>query len=632
MLRASSCILLLIAFFPTSLFADVIDPLYSSHCFDFDTQYAYVGTPLGINVFDKRENSWLDLDVWISEKRTVTAEEEPYARSINVLSVLADSNQVWVAVGERGGVFKIDLDSDKMEWWRNPQKDLIAICSDSVLLTSGDTITCPYPSNTVVSIRNNRIGNVLFATLWGIAELDGKRWRVFPAYHPYAEYEEKSMIDASITSLVIDNRDRWWIGISDFYFAYYESEGSPETESDVNGGLVHYNGKIWKHFYAYDYNLKQEDNTHIKVPLMSNDVTCVEADGDDIWIGTKYGVNVYDTQGNLWRTYDKEDCTVFENGISSIAASPKFVWIASWYNIARYDKDSDEWSIVGKEVLPFGSFRSIGYDRYADEVWAVSSQSYGRDVYVYRYKQGNWTVYPTKERVTLEEPDELIKLGMFLKRHNFQEGAKSTFSKFIELYPDHTELVHAKYELLLLEGLNEKVVEEFQLSNPSSHYSVKLYYDLAQLFQRGKKWNKALRYFQIYVENTVSREDIFKAKNAMTKCYRAVGEYEKEAALLETLYYAYPEEERKWGFRGKIGNIYKDKIHDYWKAIEWYRKKLTIGLYTYGIRTSDETLLKIGECFERLGEYDSALVTYGKIQNPRLKETVENRIKSIKDK
>jgi TolA-binding protein/frataxin-like iron-binding protein CyaY len=626
-------IVLLSVLLPSSLFADVIDPLYSTGCMDFSSQYTFIGTPFGLSVYDKKRNHWLELDkLWISEKKTVTEQETPYGGAISILSVLSDSDWIWIAGGERKGVFRTNITSGETEWWVNSQKELIGRSTHSKGGVPGPTFECPFPSNTVVSIKKDRKGNILFATLFGIAQFNGENWRIFPAYFSSAGFGEKSGIDACITSIAVDNINRLWIGTSDFYYAYYELEGAPETENDINGGLILYDGKIWKHFYAYNYNLKQEDSLHIKAPLLSNDVTCVEVDGDEVWIATRHGLNVYNPKINEWRSYDKKDCAVLGTAVTSIAITPDFIWVASRNGVAKFDKKANKWTTSGHGILPFESIKSIAYDSYGKGIWAVTALSFDKDAYVYKYKQGKWTIYPTRKRLVLKNPEELMNFALFLKKSEVKEEAKSMFKELIKEYPGYERSLQAKYELLLLEGLDEEKVKEFQENYPSSPYAISLYRALGEHYKIQKKWTEAIKYFDIYIRNCKSSEHVFEEKYAMSQCYGANREYKKQVALLEDIYLAYPEEARRWKLRLKIGDIYRDKIHNYRKAIEWYEKKLTVGNYTYGIRVSDARLLRIGECYERLGEYDKAIATYEKIQTGWKLKEAKNRIERIRQR
>lgn len=447
-------ILLFLVLLPSSLFGDVMDPGYSTHCMDFNSQYAFIGTPFGLSVYDNKEDCWLDLRLWVSEKKSAIERKVSFGQAPNILSVLSDSNWVWVSMWERRGVFRIDLKNSEVEWWLNSHQ--------LTGYTQGITATifeCPFPWNTIVSIQEDRKGNILFATLFGIAQYNKKGWETLPAYCPYAGFREKSEIDACVTSITVDNINRLWIGTSDFYYAYYEPEGPPEK--NVNGGVILYDGKIWKHFYAHNYNLKQEDSSHTRTPLLSNDVTCVEADGDDIWIGTKYGVNVYNPKINEWRTYDKKDCAVLGNGITSIAVTPDFIWVASWNGIAKFDKKRNRWSISGEGVIPLESIKSIAYDPYRKSIWAVTVLHAYKDVYVYKYKQGKWSIYSTRRRVVLKNPEELMNFALFLKKRGVKEEAKSAFKEFLEKYPRHEKSAQAKHELLLIKGVKEEEVKEF---------------------------------------------------------------------------------------------------------------------------------------------------------------------------
>jgi ligand-binding sensor domain-containing protein len=403
---------------------------------DFDSRYAYIGTPVGLSVYDKEKDCWLVLDFVISEKTTVMAEKFHYTSASNILSVLADTEWIWVGVGERQGIFKINLGINEVE---RGQKDR---------LNSGgnvNKIKCPLPSNHVISIKKDKEGNIWFATPHGIAQYDGENWEVIPVKTYYRE----SKLDATVTSIAIDNANRLWVGTSDFYYAYYDPIDGL-NEEDVKGGIILFNGGNWQYFYAYNYNLEKEDSSHIKTPLLSNDVNCVAIDSHDIWIGTKDGVSIYNYESNAWRNYDENHSDVLSD-IVSIAVTPDYVWTASLKGIAKFHKHELKWSISGEKELPFTSVRSIAYDPYDNSIWVVTYLYAYKDIYVYRYKNGEWFIYPTRRRVNMKDPDDLVQLGIFLDRRKVYSEAKIVFKEFLTKYPTHEKSGYVEKELLLLD-------------------------------------------------------------------------------------------------------------------------------------------------------------------------------------
>lgn len=603
-------VFLLSVFLPSALFADVMDPAYSTHCMDFNSQFAFIGTPFGLSVYDKEEKHWLELDLWISEGKTVTEKEMPHGHAPHILSLLSDSSWVWAGVWERRGVFRVNLMNDEVELWRNSKQLVGGFTGDTQGITA-PIFECPLPWNTIVSIKKDRKGNILFATLFGIAQYNNEGgWKTLPAYCPYAGFREESEIDACITSIAVDDSNGLWIGTSDFHYAYYELEGAPEEE-DVNGGVIFFDGKSWRHFYAHNYNLQQEDSMHVKTPLLSNHVTCVETDGDDVWIGTQYGVNVYNQETNEWRSYDEKDCEILGDYITSIAIAPDFNWVASRNGIAKFDKKVNRWSISGRGILPFESIQSIAYDPCKQSIWAVTCLYAYKDVYVYRCMEDEWSIYSSRKRVALKDPEELINLGLFLRKRGVNKESKAVFEEFLVKYAKHEKSLQAKYELLLLDGLSEENVQDFQKKYPNSVYAINLDRDLAKHYMRKRRWKAALRQLDHFISRCESREDLFDAMYAMSQCYESIHEYEKQVAVLEEICLKYPEKLRAWDFDHKIGSIYENKIHDYRKAIEYYEAVLTRPRRGGPV---DELILDIGECYEKLGEYEKAVSTYEKIQ------------------
>jgi ligand-binding sensor domain-containing protein len=415
---------------PATLIADAVPPKNNSCCIDFDSRYVYVGTAWGFGIYDKEHDRWCDPPYEIAEKKTI-ADAQTIVSS--VLAVLSDSESVWI--GHHGfGVYRFDKQSGEMKNWRN----------EFFTQTDSNKIKCPLPSNTVNTIKTDRRGNIFFATPFGIAKFRDNKWQIFQM--------ETGKLEDNPTSLAIDEASRLWVGASNFYYAYYEERGAPSDERDVGGGIHCFDGKKWMHFYAYNYNLKQEDALHRKTPLLTNAVSCIAADGNLILTGSSLGISVYDSGTDNWRNYTEKNHEMLK-GVSSIAVTPYYWWIGSSKGILQYVKGDGTWLVPFKDTLPASVIESVAFDPSDSSLWAVATH---RDAYVYRYRDGKLTIYPTRKRITTETPEELFQLGLFLKYRQAMEEARIAFTDFIQKYPSHDKAKQAKQALLDLGEHDER--------------------------------------------------------------------------------------------------------------------------------------------------------------------------------
>lgn len=410
---------------PATLIADAVPPKNNSCCIDFDSRYVYVGTAWGFGIYDKEHDRWCDPPYEIAEKKTI-ADAQTIVSS--VLAVLSDSESVWI--GHHGyGVYRFDKQSGEMKNWRN----------EFFTQTDSSKIKCPLPSNTVNTIKADRHGNVFFATPSGIAKFRDNKWEIFQI--------ETGKLEDNPTSLTIDEANRLWVGASNFYYAYYEERGAPGDERDVGGGIHCFDGKKWMHFYAYNYNLKQEDALHRKTPLLTNAVSCIAADGNVVLVGSNLGLSIYNSNTESWRNQTEDDWEMLR-GVSSVAITPDYWWIGSSTGMLRYDKGDSTWSIPYEDSLPSCLIASIAHDPYDESVWAVTQRYAYEDIYVYRYRNGELTIYPTRKRIITENAEELFQLGVFLKHIAATDEARIVFGEFMEKYPNDDKVEQVERALL----------------------------------------------------------------------------------------------------------------------------------------------------------------------------------------
>lgn len=397
----------------TILAADAIPPRNNSSCIDFDSRYVYIGTRWGLSIYDKEQDRWCDPPLEIAEKKTIADIQTLISA---VLAILSDSELVWIG-HHFNGVYRFVKRSGELEHWRNEWFDHY----------DDRKIKYPLPSNTVNSIKKDGLGNIFFATPDGIAKFYDNEWEIFQI--------EAGKLEGNPTSLDIDDANRLWVGLSNFYYAYYEERAAPSDERDVGGGVQCFDGEKWKHFYAYNYNLGQEDSLHRKTSLITNKVACIANDGNLVLVGSDLGLSIYDSKTDSWRNQTKEDWDMLR-GVGSIAVTQDYLWVGSSTGMLRYDKRDSIWSVPYKDNLPSCGIASIAYDPYDESIWAVTRHYARTDVYIYRYRNGELTIYPTRKRIITENAEELFQLGVFLKHIAATDEARIVFAEFMEKYPN----------------------------------------------------------------------------------------------------------------------------------------------------------------------------------------------------
>ena len=137
--------------------------------------------------------------------------------------------------------------------------------------------------------------------------------------------------------------------------------------------------------------------------LISNNIRCISADDNNVWIATDRGVSRFQRETRAWAHYTKEDGLVdtFIEAITlDTAGNP---WFISSFGGASY-LDGKKWSSFtsGKELPDFPhSSIAIGPD---GDVW-VGSGGGG----VSRYDGRDWTTYTTGADYDLEYVKAIIQ-------------------------------------------------------------------------------------------------------------------------------------------------------------------------------------------------------------------------------
>ena len=126
--------------------------------------------------------------------------------------------------------------------------------------------------------------------------------------------------------------------------------------------------------------------------LVSNEVNCIAADSDNVWIATARGVSRWDRQQDKWLHYTMED-GLSNDMVNAVAIDGQWVWFATDEGVSRYDMQtntfatfrtidglaSDEVSSIAVDgnYVWFGTSEGLNrYDKTIDS-WAVRTRKDG---------------------------------------------------------------------------------------------------------------------------------------------------------------------------------------------------------------------------------------------------------------
>jgi ligand-binding sensor domain-containing protein len=153
------------------------------------------------------------------------------------------------------------------------------------------------PSNRIVSIIEDRTGNLWFGTDAGISKYDGKNFTQFS--------EKEGLVSNMVSIIYIDSKGVFWVGtwggvsqfdgtkFTDFTIPHPSIESTPNegTKDWTTSIFEDSKGNIWfgrDGYGASNYNGKEFIHVTKKQGLYSNNVQAISEDYEgNIWIGTR---------------------------------------------------------------------------------------------------------------------------------------------------------------------------------------------------------------------------------------------------------------------------------------------------------------------------------------------------------
>ena len=129
----------------------------------------------------------------------------------------------------------------------------------------------------------------------------------------------------------------------------------------------------------------------VKRTLISNEVNCIAADANDVWIATARGVSRWERQQDQWLHYTMED-GLANDMVNAVAVDGQWVWFATDEGVSRYDTQTDTFSTFRTiDGLASDEVSSIAID--GNYVWFGTSEGLNR----YDKTIDSWAVRTRKD-------------------------------------------------------------------------------------------------------------------------------------------------------------------------------------------------------------------------------------------
>ncbi len=249
------------------------------------------------------------------------------------------------------------------------------------------------PSNTIMSIVQDREGFLWVGTYNGVCRFDGYRFKsVFPS-----SAKNTTPRSNQVSSMLADDSGRIWVGMIDGLYRFCPEMGDlvPHSLSEQSGSLLHYSitvlyqtrdGMLWigtpRGLNRLDpdrgtLKLFRNERTKAKDNIISsNFITAIHQDASGtLWIGTSWGLNRYHQKNDNFQCYfhqaDRRD-SLSHSAIHSLASDRSGnVWIGTRNGLNCWEKARGRFTHYLTNPVHDG--RSLN-----DTVWAIHADSNGR--------------------------------------------------------------------------------------------------------------------------------------------------------------------------------------------------------------------------------------------------------------
>ena len=128
--------------------------------------------------------------------------------------------------------------------------------------------------------------------------------------------------------------------------------------------------------------------------LVSNEVNCIAADSDNVWIATARGISRWERQQDKWLHYTMED-GLANDRVNAVAVDGQWVWFATDEGVSRYDMETNTFATFRTiDGLASDQVSSIAVD--GNYVWFGTSEGLNR----YDKTIDSWAVRTPERRLS----------------------------------------------------------------------------------------------------------------------------------------------------------------------------------------------------------------------------------------
>lgn len=283
-------------------------------------------------------------------------------------------------------------------------------------------------SNIVVSLARAVDGGLWIGTYFGgLNYFDGKNFTRFS----YAPNNPNSICDQSVWVLFIDSHQQLWVGTLKGGIDVYDADFNKLNHFDVDNGTINSNyitsicedknGLIWigtgygLEIYDPETNrfkhiIKEADNPN---SINSNSIMAVYCDRqNNMWIGSMHGLNKFDRRTNKFVSFTRED-GLPENLIGSIIEDDLGnIWLSGYKGLSKFSFENGE---------PHFENFDISNGLQGDMFNERSSMRLSNGDLVFGGKNGLNIFNPEKIRM-IDELKRLVFTDFFVSNHRVSPG------------------------------------------------------------------------------------------------------------------------------------------------------------------------------------------------------------------
>jgi len=218
---------------------------------------------------------------------------------------------------------------------------------------------------------------------------------------------------------------RAWLGSSDGLF--YLEEGNWFQVDHANlpnpsiNCLAAMGEEVWvgtrSGIAVYDSNQGSWSKVTVDDGLGDGNVLSIDLEEESAWIGTiRGGVSHLDRRTGSWRRWTRDEGLV-SNTVFTVEASPEHVFAGTTNGLGVLNRETGEWASYGVESLPSGAIYSLMWDGELDSCWVGTGSGISR----FTPSNGSFETTTKVGEVELEKVNGIFQSGgvvWFLRASN----------------------------------------------------------------------------------------------------------------------------------------------------------------------------------------------------------------------